>query len=657
MTFGNIYWLYAFLPILVILLLSFCYAQKTRHLLLKSFAAPGLLPSLTSSYSNRRYVLKFCLFLAALFFIFAALSQPQWGYTWEDQKAKGIDILFALDVSKSMLAPDIKPNRLERAKYSILDLVKKLEGNRFGLIAFSSIAFLQCPLTLDYNAFTECLKQTDPGVLNRGGTDISAAIRTAIPVFSKENNFKILILISDGEDLEESGITAAHTAAKDNITIYTVGVGTSTGELIPIKTSDNSTDFVRDTQGKIVKTKLDEQTLSKIAQATGGFYTPLGTKGEGLEKIYQSAINNIPKQELTSTLRQVPTERFQWPLAIAIILFTASILLSTRTKSIKNISNLLLIVFLFNWLSSNLNASPSKAFKAFESNQFASAAHLYEVATQKNSNHPTLNYNLGTSLYKNQNYTAALSAFNKAIKTQDLPLQQKTFYNIGNTLYRQGQETMQTNPQSTIKLWEDAINNYQSSLELDPTDLHAQENINFVKKTIEELKKNQEQQKQNQEQQKQQEPQNDDNQQQANNNQQQNNGNKQQDNNNNQKSSSNSQQDSQNKDSETSNSLQQQELLADEDTQKQDQQQTHQPNQEKNQQQTNNESNTNAENSKNSQTQEAKQISATATSIQPMSKEEAEELLKSFKSSEKKLPIVNEKSNHPFISSDNFKDW
>lgn len=614
MTFGNIYWLYAFLPVLVILILNFYHVQKKRRSLIQSFAAPNLLPTLLSSFSYRRYYFKILLLLASIFFIFAALSEPRWGYIWIDQKSKGVDILFALDVSKSMLAEDIKPNRLERAKYSILDLVKKLQGDRFGLIAFSGIAFLQCPLTLDYSAFTECLKQTDPSSLNRGGTNIAAAIRTAIPVFSKENNFKILILISDGEDLEESGISEAQNASKDHITIYTVGVGTPSGELIPIKTADNSTDFLRDPEGKIVKTKLDESTLSKIAESTGGFYTPLGPKGEGLENIYHSAINNIPKQELTSTLRQVPMERFQWPLGIAIILFILSMLLSTRAKNFRTTSNLLLITFLINLFSNNLTASPVKAYKAYESNQFQEASDLYNLETQKYPNTPPLHYNLGTSLYKNSNYNDALSAFNKAIKTQDLPLQQKIFYNIGNTLYRKGQETIQKNPQETIKLWEQSIDNYQSSLELDPSDLHAQENIDFVKKKIEELKQKQEEQQKNQPKE-----------------QNQNNSN-QKDQQNNSSSNSQSQELPPNENSSNSSN-----------SDKQESNESNSP-EEKNDQNKN----------KESQNSSSKEKSSTVTGS--MTQEEAEEFLKSFKNSEQKLPAVNEKSN-PLQYSENFKDW
>lgn len=641
MTFGNIYWLYAFLPILAVLLFGFYYQQKVRDTLFKSFATPPLLHNLISSFSKRRYYLKSTLYLLTVFFIFLALSQPRWGSTWESQKSKGIDILFALDVSKSMLAEDIKPNRLERAKYSILDLVKKLEGNRFGLVAFAGTAFLQCPLTLDYNAFTQCLEQADPSIFNRGGTNIAAAIRTAIPALADENNFKNLILISDGEELEESALVEARIAAKDNITIYTVGVGTAQGELIPFKTADNSIDYMRDAQGKIIKTKLDESTLKNIAEATGGFYVPLGSKGEGLDQIYESKLTKLPKQELSSTLRQLPIERFPWPIAIAICLLIIEMLFSTRRKHPQPIATLLLTGLLFNLLPNNLNASPSSAYKAFQSGQFNQAATLYHKETQKNPNDPSLNYNLGSSLYKDQNYEAALSAFNKALETQDLPLQQKAFYNLGNTTYRKGQLSLQTNPQQTTQLWDEALKYYQSSLELDPNDLESQENLDFLKKNIEKLKQQLQQQQQDQDQK---------------NKDEQKNHNQDSNNKETQDSHNNSQQQTNNPKNNTSNETKKNESPPNNDPNQSSQ------NNPKNQPKKNDSANNNSNNplsNKNANPQDAsgeKSQSKQSTRL-PMTQEQAEELLKTLKNSEQKLPAVSANSNDPNPYSDNFKDW
>lgn len=615
MTFGNIYWLYAFFPILVILLFGFYYQQKVRQKLFKSFATPSLLQNLISSFSNRRYYLKSTFYLLTIFFIFLALSQLRWGFIWESQKSKGIDILFALDVSKSMLAEDIKPNRLERAKYSVLDLVKKLEGNRFGLIAFAGTAFLQCPLTLDSNAFIECLEQADPSIFNRGGTDIAAAIRTAIPALADENNFKNLILISDGEELEEAAIVEAQIAAKEHITIYTVGVGTPQGELIPFKAADNSIDYVRDARGNLIQTKLDESTLKDIAEATGGFYVPLGPKGEGLEQIYQSKLNKLPRQELSSTSRKIPIERFQWPIVLAICILIIEMFFSTRRKRFYSLTTLLLTHFLFNLFPSNLDASPSSAYKAFQAGEFNKAANLYHNETQKKLNDPILNYNLGSCFYKDQNYEAAVCALNKTFETQDLSLQQKTFYNLGNTFYRKGQQSIQSNPQKTLQQWEEALKYYQSSLELGPNDLDSQENFAFVKKKIEELQQQLQQQQNQQQDQKDQQ----------------------------------SQENQENKDEENnaSNGTQKPESL---------------PNTNSNQNSSQNsdkQNNSTSTNNKTSNPQDLmpKESQSKAKAGHSMTQGEAEELLKSLKNSEQKLPLVSADSNKPNSYANNFKDW
>lgn len=645
MTFGNIYWLYAFIPVLLILLIGFRYSQKKRQYFFKSLVSAKLQEKLMSTYSTSRHLLKSILFLLSIFFFFIALAQPRWGYTWQEQKSKGIDILFALDVSKSMLAEDIRPNRLERAKYAILDLIKKLEGDRFGLIAFAGSAFLQCPLTLDYNAFRESLEQTDPSVIYRGGTDIGAAIQTAEPVFAKENSYKILILITDGEDLEESGITAASNASKDDIKIYTVGVGTPQGELIPIKDKNNNQDYLRDAEGKLVKTKLDESTLRKIAEVTGGFYVPLGAKGEGLDQIYYSGLKNIPKQDLSSNLKQIPIERFQWPLGIGILLLCIETLLSTRKNSQNkrhtppSLKAIMLVVCLsvLSLSANRLDASITGAYKAYQEGQFNKASVLYQKEQQKDTENSIINYNLGNSFYKDVNYTLAINALENALKTQDLELQQKAFYNLGNAYFRSGEQSLQTNPKQTIEFWEEALKNYQNAIELNSQDSDAQQNLEFVKKKLEELKHQQQQQdKQDQQNQKNQENQQ---------NQEQDSKEKKNENNaeNDPKNDSNK---DNNKESENK------ENKDNEQSANQKNNPESPPNEPNKEPEKNNHNQQNKDPSKPSNSDKKEQ--SEQQSHRRMDKQEAGELLKVLQNSEKKLPAMGEKSaNH----SNNFKDW
>lgn len=663
MTFGNIYWLYAFIPVFLILLLGFWYSQKKRQYFFETFVAPKLQKSLMATYSPGRHFLKSLLFLLAIFFLFLALAQPRWGYEWQEQKSKGIDILFALDVSKSMLAEDIKPNRLERSKYAILDLTQKLEGDRFGLITFAGNAFLQCPLTLDYNAFRESLEQADPSVIYQGGTNIGAAIRTAEPVFSKEDNFKILILITDGEDLEQSGVTAATHAAKNDIKIYTVGVGTTQGELIPIKDKNNAPDFLRDPSGNVVKTKLDEKVLKEIAEITGGFYVSLGPKGEGLNEIYQKGLKSIPKQELSSNLKQVPLEQFQWPLAIAILLLGIEMLLSTRKKVKTNASSLLSLTILafFILILSNhhLNASVTDAYKAYQEGQFEKSATLYQKAQKKDPENFEIYYNLGNSLYKSGDYNFAINALNNAIKTQDLELQQKAFYNLGNAYFRSGELSLQTNPKQTTELWESALKSYQNAIELNPQDAESHENLEFVKKKLEELQQQQQENKnnENQNQQDKQNQQESENQQNQNNPENKNQNNSNNNSNNNQENKDNQE----NQESGNQSDKQNQNENAEAPPKEEPNTQSHSSPEPQNgnaDQDKSNSSNSKSQPESTDNGEETEQVQqSNQQNHRPMNEEEARELLKTLQNSEKKLPAVGYSEENSDRRPTNFKDW
>ena len=269
--------------------------QRIEHL--GRFAAVELLDRLTRNISNQRRLLKNILFLAAVFCCFLALARPQYGFKWIDVKRKGIDILFAIDTSKSMLAKDIKPNRLERAKFGVMDFVSQLDGDRVGLLPFAGSAFLLCPLTMDYNAFEQSLNAVDTSIIPTSGTDLGAAIAEAETVLNNQANHKILILITDGENLAGDAIKAAAKAHENGMTIITIGVGTSEGELIPDSSTAGS-GYKKDRQGKFITSRLDEATLEKIGAASGGLYAQLGNRGQGLATISQKKLSRIPKEEL-----------------------------------------------------------------------------------------------------------------------------------------------------------------------------------------------------------------------------------------------------------------------------------------------------------------------------------------------------------------------
>ena len=514
MQFANSIWLLAGVAACGVLAVSFYFFQKRSTAALQEFASGHLLEKLTSGVSPKKRMIKRVILVLAVASIFAALARPQMGFQWKEVKRKGIDILVAVDTSKSMLAEDVKPNRLERSKFGIMDFVAKLEGDRVGLLPFAGTAFLMCPLTLDYDAFKNSLEALDTAIIPEGGTDLASAIYEAEAAFQNDANHKILVLVTDGEDLEGEALSAATEAKNRGLTIYTVGVGTPSGELIPLRSGGKDGIFVKDETGQPVKSRLDETMLQKIAAATGGRYEPLGQQAEGLEAIYREKLSLVPKQELAERLQRTPIERFQWPLMLALVLLLMEFAISDRKRSRKNLPTiqtayrrvpkigrvagaasvgvLVLLAVLFLGFG-GAHASPGSAEKAYKAGDYGVAVEKYRSETKKTPEEPQLQFNLGAAAYKGKQYPEALASFKRALNVQNIHLQNQSYYNMGNTLYRQGEETEKQNPQKTIQHWETSIQAYDNALKLKPDDQDAEFNKEFVKKRLEALKKDQKQ--------------------------------------------------------------------------------------------------------------------------------------------------------------------
>jgi Ca-activated chloride channel homolog len=510
--------------------------QRTE---LKKFASETLIAQLTTSVSPARRQFKRVLVVAGVACLALALSRPLVGFRWEEAKRKGLDLLFAVDTSRSMLAQDVKPDRLTRARMAVQDLLGKMDGDRVGLIAFAGNAFLQCPLTLDYDSFRQSLDALDTRIIPRGGTDIAAAIHEAEAALEgNENNERILVLLTDGEDLEGSALEGARAAAKNGLKIFTVGIGSANGELIPVVDERGGTQFVKDTAGQFVKSHLDETMLKQIAEATGAMYQPLGQQAQGLETIYQKGLAKFVRRDLASRMHKVYIERFQWPLALGLLclalepligirrrktvkqptrvtrpaLFTArnkaalpavaagKMPVATPSRAIATAAAALAMV----GFTGSAHASIRTGEKAFQKGDYAKAEQEYRQAAAKQPDKPVLYFNHGTAAYKSGNFDAAAQSFAKAMKTDDLKLQQDDYYNLGNTQYRIGQKTEKANTQDTIKNWEQAVQSYEAALQLKTDDRDAKYNRDLVKRKLEELKKQQQQQQQQQNQQNQQ---------------------------------------------------------------------------------------------------------------------------------------------------------
>ena len=322
-------WLAVLAPLALVALQR--YSAWARQKQLARIAAPHFVEELTRSVSPIRRVLKQALLVLAAAGLGLALARPQWGEQAEVSHLFGQDTLFILDCSRSMLSSDVAPSRLQRAKLAILDYVQRRGRGRVGLAAFAGQAFLQCPLTFDYGAFQDALMAIDDKTIPVPGTDLGRALDEAFRAMDKAQRPKLLVLLTDGEDLERGGVRAAETLGKQGVVVFTVGVGTPAGGEIQLVNEQGKPELVRDSGGQVVRSRLDEPTLRNIAQVTHGTYYPLGPLGEGLTKV-QLAMENLSAGSASAPARKLGVDRFHWPVAGVLALLVAESLIGTRRR-------------------------------------------------------------------------------------------------------------------------------------------------------------------------------------------------------------------------------------------------------------------------------------------------------------------------------------
>jgi Ca-activated chloride channel family protein len=423
-----------------------------------------------------------------------------------------LDVLLAVDCSKSMLTEDVVPNRLERAKLAIADFAAHLPGDRLGLIAFAGDAFLQCPLTLDHSAFLDAVNGLDTDAIPRPGTDIATAIDAASDALhSQPDNLKFLILVSDGEDLERHVLDAARNAARNGLKIYTVGVGTPEGDRIPERDGNGYLSYHHDQDGNEVISRLDENTLRRIADITGGAYVPLGQTGDGLEQIYRNYIALLPRQNLEETRQKIHLERFEWPLGAAIVFLMWEFLISERARGPKQpeadaprpssrrrslpVATASAAVLLL--ACTPLHAGDlANAQREYQSGDYDRSMQDYEKAAQAYPARAELQFDRGDAAYRAGEYNEAEEAFRQALQTPNLGLQEQGYYNLGNSQYEHGAALLAVDKPRTIQLWKAALHSYECALKLKAAE-DTQHNYDVVKRKLEELQQ-QQQQDQNQ---------------------------------------------------------------------------------------------------------------------------------------------------------------
>ena len=492
MTFGAPGW---FWGLLLVPLLAFLFVRAERRAArrLREFVSERLLPNLSRTVDRRRRRFRFGLMLLGFALAVTALAKPRVGYIYEDVKRKGLDLIFAVDTSRSMLSNDVAPSRLQRVKLATQDLLGELQGDRVGLIAFAGRAFLQAPLTIDYDAAVDAINDLDTSTIPEGGTNISAAIELAIQTYGKSAiGNRALIIFTDGEELNGDAIKAAKVAADAGVRIFTVGIGTIEGSLIPINGESGGTAFVKDSNGQVVKSKLDEKRLKEIAETAEGFYVHLEDGPRTMKQLFEDGLAKMQAGDIDERTSRRPIERFQWPLGAALIIFSTAFLLRERRRervSARSITTrqTLAAAALLLFASTGFSAAPG--LDAYRNDKYTEAYQQFEKTLKEHPNtHAAdkIEFDAGAAAYKLGDYNKALEWFSRSLLSTDKSLQQKSHFNIGRTLEERA-DRAETNEKALGDLT-NAQSHYEEAVKLDPNDERAKANLEEVKQKIERLK-------------------------------------------------------------------------------------------------------------------------------------------------------------------------
>lgn len=480
-----------FLAAIPVLVALYLFVISWKRKTIKKIGDENLVKELIKNYSSRRYTVKFVLIVSAFVLGVLALANLRRPGGVEKVNRSGIDIMIALDVSKSMLADDIKPSRLERAKQSVAKLIDKLSNDRIGIVLFAGRAYLQMPLTGDHGAAKMFLSSANTDVVPTQGTVIADALKMCYSAFNpKEKKYKAVVLISDGEDHDEGAVKTAEQMAENGIIINTVGIGSPQGATFIDELTNQPK---KDNAGNIVISKLNEEELKKIAAEGKGSYQLFSNADDLVSKL-EGQLANMDQRSITEDSQVNYQNYFPWFLGAVLVLLLMEFFLSETKKeqghrSPRRKGNAvpasLLFLFLFPLASSaqNEKALIKKGNEAYEKKEYESAVNNYRQATDKKPGDPVAQYNLGNALYKNNKTEEAVSAYDKALANDPAATDKaRAYYNKGVVL------------QNSKKLPE-CIEAYKNALKLNPADEDARQNL---QKALQQQKQ-QEQKKDNKE--------------------------------------------------------------------------------------------------------------------------------------------------------------
>ena len=486
------------LYLLLILLIPLMYIaywlmRRWRKRRIARFGDPDLVSSLAPLVPRRKGWLKLTLISLALLFFAIGMARPQLGAILKEKQVRGAEIMVVLDVSNSMLAEDYSPNRLERAKLAISKLVDELQGDRIGLIIFAGESFVQLPVTSDYVSAKIFLSSITTESVPVQGTAMGEAIRTAIRSFTSESeNSRAIILITDGENHEDDPVAAARDAVDMGARVFCIGVGSPEGKPIPV-----DGELLKDKDGNIVVTRLDEATLKEVASAGKGLYVRAGNTEFGLNPVIDE-IRSLEEKDFQSVVFEEYDEQYMYFFAIALIFMLIEFMISdTRNRRSLfgggkgMVAVLILMLASPVMLQAQSDRSEVRAGnREFKKGEFREAELDYKRALVEDSTSITAKYNLGNALYRTESYSEAelyLKGLGDSLKSVSPSRASDCFHNSGNLALKQ-------------KKYQEAVDAYKESLRLEPDNFETKSNLAYAQKMLKEQQQQQQQQNQNQQQ-------------------------------------------------------------------------------------------------------------------------------------------------------------
>ena len=528
--FENNIFFYAFaiLPVMLLVFVWYLYSIKNQ---MKRLGDYSLIKSLIPDTSPSKKIAKFVLLLLGFSSLILAICNLQTGSKTQEVKREGADIIVCLDVSNSMLAQDLSPNRLERAKYALEKMIDKLQGDRLGIIVFAGEAYVQLPITTDYSAAKLFLGSINTDMVPTQGTNIGAAIRKALEGFSKdEEKNKTIVVITDGENHEPEAVEAAEEAAKAGIMINTIGVGSENGVPIPIMEGGVMTGYRKDKDGNTVVTKLNKEVLQEIAGKTDGIFVQATNADIGLNAILDK-LEQLDKKQIDTKMYTDYEDQFQWFLGLALLFLLLEFFISERVSNwfrsffnkvtADKVTTLLLLIFIVS--VNKLSAQKDKQYIYEGNNDYFSSRNIqainnYREALKVSPGNKKANFNLGDAIYKeawniknskDQNPIMGMKPdslanimLEEAAGQFDLVSQSishkdtlhRALHNLGNCRLLQ-------------KNYQAAVDAYKKSLKVDPKDEDTRYNLAYALKKLKEQEKNQNKDKKDEQQQQQQQQQ------------------------------------------------------------------------------------------------------------------------------------------------------